>query len=222
MPNYGVLVDIETTGLNPVENVILELGMILFNRDTFEEVDTFSYVVVNDVVIEHLNHLRDTAEWVKSNLPQATQMGIEGAKFVYEMHQANGLDAHIRHLHAQGYRCDLAQIETAAVEWLTGYHISRKQTEAPAVGSSVHFDRKFIDMKMPKLGNEVLHYRNVDISTLKTLVNWWLPAVKKKRTESLNPQGLHRALDDCRDSLGELKFYHEALFNENVVMKDWS
>jgi oligoribonuclease len=64
-------------------------------------------------------------------------------------------------------------------------------------------DRRFIDAHMPSLGH-FLHYRTVDVSTLKELVKRWYPALelpKKKET--------HRALDDIRESIQELRFYRE-------------
>lgn len=217
MPNYAVAVDIETTGLNPVENIILEIGMIVFDRDTFQEYSEYSAVVVNDIVIEHINHLESMAEWVNNNFSEAIKQGVDGARFVYDMHTKNGLIPHIRHWYEQGYRNSLSQIEEDLVKWLGEYNIGNGHTSCPAVGSSVHFDRKFIDLKMPRLGGKSLHYRNVDISTIKTLVDWWTPEVKSLRSTETHPKRTHRVLDDCRDSLNELKFYKQVLFDEKNV-----
>ncbi|QDK02013.1 hypothetical protein SEA_GIBBLES_54 [Gordonia phage Gibbles] len=220
MPNYALAVDIETTGLNPIENVVLEVGMIIFDRDTFEEVSDFSAVVVNDVVIEHLNYLEQTAAWIKANWAEAQGKNMD-QHIVWDMHVASGLAAHIRSWHEQGYRKDLAQIEQEAIALLKDYNIGKGKQSSPAVGSSVHFDRKFIDLKMPELSTGCFHYRNVDISTVKTLASWWVPEATVKRDEEITPKKSHRVLDDCRDSLAELRFYKDVFFDADFIMGGW-
>ncbi len=78
--------------------------------------------------------------------------------------------------------------------------------QAPLAGSSVSHDRRFIDKYMPEL-SAWLHYRTIDVSTVKELVKRWyghleLPA--KKNT--------HRALDDIRESIDELRYYRAHAF----------
>ena len=80
--------------------------------------------------------------------------------------------------------------------------------KAPLGGSSVHVDRIFLERDMPKL-NSYLHYRIIDVSSIKEIVRRWYPRVyfaSPKKT------GNHRALGDIRDSIGELKYYREAVF----------
>ena len=60
---------------------------------------------------------------------------------------------------------------------------------------------------MPKL-EEYFHYRNLDVSTIKEIMKRWAP-----EKEAYNKQGTHLAMDDIRDSINELKFYREKLFN---------
>ncbi len=82
--------------------------------------------------------------------------------------------------------------------------------KAPLGGSSVHVDRIFLERDMPKV-NSYLHYRIVDVSSIKELVRRWYPRVyfaSPKKT------GNHRALGDIRDSINELKYYREAVFVE--------
>ncbi len=71
----------------------------------------------------------------------------------------------------------------------------------PLAGNSIGQDRLFLRKEMPAV-NDYLHYRNVDVSTLKELARRWYPdspEFKKKNT--------HRALDDIRESIAELKHY---------------
>ena len=78
--------------------------------------------------------------------------------------------------------------------------------EAPLCGNSVHQDRLFLMREMPALEAH-LHYRNVDVSTLKELVRRWYPALKLP-----TKKGAHRALDDIRESIDELRFYRRQVF----------
>lgn len=75
-------------------------------------------------------------------------------------------------------------------------------------GNSIHQDRRFIRRYMPALDAR-LHYRMVDVSTIKELGRRWYPAevaVMPAKNES------HRALDDIRESIAELRWYRERLF----------
>lgn len=78
----------------------------------------------------------------------------------------------------------------------------------PLCGNSVWQDRRFLDRHMPSLG-AFLHYRTVDVSTLKELVRRWYPAL-----EPPPKQESHRALDDIRESIEELRFYRKHVFTE--------
>jgi oligoribonuclease len=78
--------------------------------------------------------------------------------------------------------------------------------ESPLCGNSVWQDRRFLYRHMPAL-EAYLHYRLVDVSTVKELAARWYPGVK-----FIKPKGSHRALDDIRESIDELKYYRQALF----------
>ena len=77
---------------------------------------------------------------------------------------------------------------------------------SPLCGNSIWQDRRFIARYMPKL-DTFLHYRMIDVSTLKELARRWYPDAKAP------PKGeSHRALDDIRESIAELRFYRESVF----------
>ena len=78
---------------------------------------------------------------------------------------------------------------------------------SPLCGNTIDQDRRFITKYMPKLG-KYFHYRNIDVSSIKTLVKLWYPKDKKipKKEEA------HRALSDIRESIEELKYYREHYF----------
>jgi len=81
------------------------------------------------------------------------------------------------------------------------------QRNAPLCGNSVYQDRRFLARYMPRL-ESYLHYRNIDVSTVKELVRRWYPdgpAPPEKKHA-------HLALDDIRESIEELRFYREKYF----------
>ena len=73
---------------------------------------------------------------------------------------------------------------------------------SPLCGNSIWQDRRFLIRYMPAL-DEFCHYRNIDVSTLKELARRWRPEV----LEGVQKQGSHRALDDIKESIGELRHY---------------
>lgn len=82
--------------------------------------------------------------------------------------------------------------------------------KAPLAGSSVHVDRIFLDRDMPKV-NSYLHYRIIDVSSIKELVRRWYPRVYYAAPPKT---GNHRALGDIRDSINELRYYRQTVFAE--------
>ena len=80
--------------------------------------------------------------------------------------------------------------------------------KAPLAGSSVYVDRGFLARYMPDLDNH-LHYRLVDVSSVKEMVRRWYPRVYFATPEK---RGNHRALGDIRESIAELRYYRDAVF----------
>lgn len=80
--------------------------------------------------------------------------------------------------------------------------------EAPLCGNSIHQDRMFLRRYMPEV-DAYLHYRHVDVSTVKELGRRWYPARYGKRPAK---KSQHRAMDDVRESIEELRYYREAFF----------
>jgi oligoribonuclease len=86
-------------------------------------------------------------------------------------------------------------------------HIPAKDRPVLA-GNSIHQDRRFIRRYMPHLDAR-LHYRMVDVSTIKELARRWFPQVIAKQPLK---KDTHRALDDIRESIDELRFYRAHVF----------
>jgi oligoribonuclease len=78
---------------------------------------------------------------------------------------------------------------------------------APLCGNSIGVDRRFLDRYLPALDG-YLHYRSIDVSSLKELCRRWYPAVYKGRP---GKRETHRALDDVRESINELRYYREKI-----------
>ncbi|UCF10737.1 MAG: oligoribonuclease [Candidatus Bipolaricaulota bacterium] len=78
---------------------------------------------------------------------------------------------------------------------------------APLCGNSIGFDRRFLLHHMPTL-NDYLHYRNVDVSSVKELVARWY----QQPPETIEKESAHRALDDIRESIEELRLYRRLAF----------
>lgn len=86
-------------------------------------------------------------------------------------------------------------------------HVGAKDRPVLA-GNSIHQDRRFIRRYMPGLEKR-LHYRMVDVSTIKELARRWFPQVIAKQPQK---RDTHRALDDIRESIDELRYYRSHVF----------
>jgi oligoribonuclease len=78
----------------------------------------------------------------------------------------------------------------------------------PLCGNSIGTDRRFLARWLPDI-EEHLHYRSVDVSSVKELAKRWYPEAVSKAP---GKHGTHRALDDIRESIAELRYYREAVF----------
>ena len=81
--------------------------------------------------------------------------------------------------------------------------------KVPLCGNSIRTDRSFLAKYMPEIDNW-LHYRCVDVSTVKELVKRWYPGLEHARPTS--PGLVHRAMDDIRDSVAEMVYYRDRVF----------
>jgi len=120
--------------------------------------------------------------------------------FVVNMHTESGLINEI----ALGIT--LADAEAQVLEYVKK-HVPESR-KAPLAGSSVYTDRGFLTKYMPTLDDH-LHYRLVDVSSIKELVRRWYPRAYYALPEK---SGNHRALGDIRESIAELRYYRDAVF----------
>jgi len=94
-----------------------------------------------------------------------------------------------------------ADAERLTLEFIQEYV---PKNRSPLCGNSICQDRRFLVRGMPNL-ESYLHYRNLDVSTLKELVRRWKPEI----ASGFDKKNTHKALDDILESIGELKYYRE-------------
>ncbi len=121
------------------------------------------------------------------------------SEFVTAMHRTSGL------LDLLGGGTTLAEAEAEALAYIRTY--VPEVRKAPLAGNTIGTDRAFLARDMPALEAHV-HYRNVDVSSLKELAKRWYPRIYYTAPSK---SGNHRALADIRESIEELRYYREAM-----------
>ena len=120
---------------------------------------------------------------------------------VREMHTHSGLLVAL-----ESATTTIEQAEEQALEYVRRFVPERRK--APLCGNSIATDRSFIARYMPRLDDH-LHYRMVDVSSIKELARRWYPRVYFNSPPKL---GGHRALADIVDSINELRYYRSTVF----------
>lgn len=122
------------------------------------------------------------------------------SEFVTTMHSTSGL------LPLLESGIDLREAEERVLAYVRQF--VPEQRRAPLAGNTIGTDRTFLARDMPSLEAHV-HYRNVDVSSIKELARRWFPRAYYNTPAKT---GNHRALADICDSIDELRYYREALF----------
>jgi oligoribonuclease len=144
---------------------------------------------------EHLNEIAVGPHLV---IHQAEDVLEAMDEWCTTQHGKSGLTAAVR-----ASAVSVAEAEEAVLAFLRGHCA---EGESPLCGNSVHFDRRFLAKYMPAV-ESYLHYRIIDVSTIKELVRRWYPEVTiPQKSES------HRAPEDIRASIEELRYYREHVF----------
>jgi len=120
---------------------------------------------------------------------------------VAKMHRSSGLTEEVR-----ASTIDVATAEAMVMDYIRS-HVPQAKT-APLAGNSIATDRGFLTRDMPTL-DDYLHYRMIDVSSIKELCRRWYPKIYYGQPE----KGLaHRALADIQESIRELRYYRRIAF----------
>ena len=122
---------------------------------------------------------------------------------VRDMHTKSGLLGAIKET-----TTTLEEAASATLAFLKE-HIVEPGT-VPLCGNSIGTDRRFLAARMPEV-EAFLHYRSVDVSTVKELARRWYPDAYNNAPKKA---GGHRALEDIKESIGELKYYRGTIFKD--------
>lgn len=164
-------VDLETTGLDPDDDEVLEVACIV-TTDDLTEVARFERIVAARRPFE--------------GLPERVQ----------EMHTKNGL--WLRCVEAGAP--ELRQVEQELCEFLE----ATCHGEKPQLGgNTISFDRAFMKVHLPR-AEAMLHYRNIDCTTLNELARRFWPRLHERRPA---PGHAHRSCDDAEESIATLRYY---------------
>ncbi|GAA3834806.1 oligoribonuclease [Brevibacterium ammoniilyticum] len=129
-------------------------------------------------------------------------------EFVTKMHTASGLITEL------DSGTTVADAQARVLEYVKG-HVP-EAGKAPLGGNSVGTDKVFLNKQMPELV-DYLHYRIIDVSSIKELAKQWFPRAYFQAPEK---HGGHRALGDIRDSIVELEYYRRAVFSAEGPSSD--
>ena len=161
--------------------------------------DVRRHVIVEIAVLVTDASLTPLDEGIDLVVHQPPEALAEMDDFVLAMHTRSGLLPEI-----EASTLSLADAGAQALAYV-GSHVDTPRT-APLCGNSIGVDRRFLDTYLPEL-EEYLHYRSIDVSTLKELCRRWAPVTYKGRP---GKQETHRALLDVLDSIAELAYYRDA------------
>jgi oligoribonuclease len=163
--------------------------------------DPARHVIVEIATIVTDDALQVVAEGPDLVVHQPAEALAEMEEVVRNMHTTSGLLPAIA-----ASTVSLAEAGAQTLAFIKE-HVPEART-VPLCGNSIGTDRRFLAAQLPEIEDH-LHYRSVDVSTIKELVRRWYPgaleAVPRKATA-------HRALDDIRESIAELQWYRDHVF----------
>ena len=176
-PSNLIWVDLEMTGLNPDQDVVIEIATIVTDSD--------------------LNTLAE-GPVIAIHQPDAVLEGMDEWNTAH--HNRSGLVDRVRASDA-----DEGDATEDTIAFLSHWVPAGA---SPMCGNTICQDRRFMARHLPRL-EAYFHYRNLDVSTLKILMQRWRPELEAGFTKT----GTHLALDDIRESIAEMRYYREHFLN---------
>lgn len=183
-------VDIESTGLDEREGLLLEVAMMVTD-DHLGNLAEISHVC-GGVTLESIRPLMDDKVW--------------------EMHSKNGL------LEVVPNALPVSKVEELLISFLEKLFVDsitlgpteERLKKTPLAGASVGFDRRWLRVHMPRL-ESMFSYRSIDVSCLTELTKRWAPEIYELRPRSGDE---HRALSDIKGTIELLKYYRQTFIDE--------
>ncbi len=169
--------------------------------------DTISDHIIEIATVVTDSQLNELAEGPVIAIRQSRESMDAMDEWNTRQHGESGLTARVL---ASDTSMQEAEFETLR---LLKKHVA--EGASPMCGNSICQDRRFLARQMPTL-EAFFHYRNLDVSTLKILAQNWAPDV----ANGFKKESSHRALADIRDSIAELSYYRDALFDQSVLRKE--
>jgi oligoribonuclease len=174
-----VWMDLEMTGLDVEKDTIVEIAVLATSATTLEPIDEGLTVVVAQ--------------------PDEVLAGM--SEVVRTMHERSGL---LKEIATAGV--PLEDAGRKVLEYIK-VHVPEPRT-VPLCGNSIGMDRRFLARYLPAIEDH-LHYRSIDVSSIKELCRRWYRDPFVARPEKADD---HRALPDIRASIAELRYYRETIF----------
>jgi oligoribonuclease len=163
--------------------------------------DPTRHVIVEIATLITDDELEIVAEGPDLVVHQPDTALAEMGEVVVEMHAKSGLTDLIK--------SSTITLEDAGAQTMAFIeeHIPEARS-VPLCGNSIGTDRRFLAAYLPEI-EEYLHYRSVDVSTVKELLKRWNPKLLDRAPRKAES---HRALDDIRESVAELRYYRDHFF----------
>lgn len=181
-----VWVDCEMTGLDVDACRLLEIAVVVTDGSLDQVVDGPEFIIHQPV-----NVLNDMNEWCKGQFGWRSELDFDKDNLASESLNSTVTET---------------DVDDKLVLFLESLKI--EPGTAVITGNTVHMDKRFLDKYLPKF-SAYLHYRLIDVSTVKELARRWNPHVCYKAPRK---KTCHRAKEDIQESLAELKYYKESLF----------
>lgn len=163
--------------------------------------DPARHVIVEVATLVTDDELNVVAEGPDLVVHQPPEALAEMDDVVRTMHTRSGLLPKI-----EASKVSLAAAGDATLSFLQDH--CGEPRSVPLCGNSIGTDRRFLAVHLPAV-EEYLHYRSIDVSTIKELCRRWYPTVLRRAPRKV---GTHRALDDIRESVSELAYYRREIF----------
>lgn len=212
-----VFLDLETTGLDPHTDHVLEVACIvtddtLVEKARFERVIYSKYAdralprcreiqsIINGLLTRGESHVIQDRDWWAH---RTGERDLDG--YVAKMHWENGLWEKVR----RGENIDIVDADLADFIQLHAHHVVETRVDKPQLaGSTISFDRGFLASRLPRSLAE-LHYRNLDVSTFnETAKRFWKPVYEARPKAE---KAAHRGMADIEASIRVLRHYLASL-----------